>query len=664
MAGYLGAVLTLCAITALAMVPLFRLARAIAGAWPATAAWLGAAFTVPIGAHAWSVYPEVPAATIAAWSAWWLWSPLPSGAGVWAARGAALAILPWLHTKFLALLVPLTLCLLLRVWKRPLAIIMLGVPIAVSLAGWLWSFWAMYGVASPFIPYGSVNPFRLAWSHVPRGVLGSLFDQEFGLLIYSPIYVLSLAGLLAALRDRQTRRLAVAMCVTAVLFILAVMRVYMWWGGTSAPARFLVPVAVLAMPLMAIGFSRLRGVWTGVATAALVGSVTIWLLMAAQPSRRLLVQNRNASGAFIEYVQGQAPFAAALPSFLEVDWQGQLPRVWVLVTALVLGLFAAYLVGRRSRGSGSAYWGGVAACLTAITALAVIGGRQAGTDVRVAAANQSMTALMMQYDPPRLSAFDYGRHRRVAGRELWGLGGLNYAGDNLIRGRESLLAGPGPLPAGRYQAAFWFGQQTPDATVSVLYDGRPPALLADTVSEQANPAIVNFLLPVTARGIQLVIEPPGLSERVQRVELRPSEIVPRSRRPSTNVPRAIMPIDGRPGGFVCFLDEQSYPERPLSWVRAGRTASLLVVPAGASLVRVKLENGAAKGPVTVVSAGQQTRLDLAAWEARDVYVPVPSGERTVALDITPANGFRPADVDSQSEDRRYLGCRFGIELLK
>jgi hypothetical protein len=79
---------------------------------------------------------------------------------------------------------------------------------------------------------------------------------------------------------------------------------------------------------------------------------------------------------------------------------------------------------------------------------------------------------------------------------------------------------------------------------------------------------------------------------------------------------------------------------------------------------VKLQNGAAEGPVTVVSAGQQTRLDLAPWEARDVYVPVPSGESTVALDITSANGFRPADVDSSSVDRRYLGCQFGIELLK
>jgi hypothetical protein len=200
--------------------------------------------------------------------------------------------------------------------------------------------------------------------------------------------------------------------------------------------------------------------------------------------------------------------------------------------------------------------------------------------------------------------------------------------------------------------------------VGVLYSGRPPSRLADGAEGRANPAIVEFTLPVTARGVDFDIHPRALSDRLARVELRPAGVIPRSHRAGAGIPRSMLPIAGWPGGFVCFLDTNSYPEPGLSWVRGGRSASILVVPAGASLIRVTLHAGAVGTPVSVTSPGQHTRLDLDAHGRGEAYVPVPDDARAVALDVSAAGGFRPADLGIGSADRRYLGVRFGIELLE
>jgi hypothetical protein len=662
-AGYAGAVVAVCALAALALVPLFLLARAIAGARSATMAWLATAFTLPLAGHAWTIYPEVPAATVTAWAAWWLWAPGPSRNAAWALRGAALGLLPFFHTKFVALLVPLIVCFIVKLRAQPRAVAALVLPVAVSLAVWICSFWVMYGVASPFIPYGSFEPAKLYWRHVPRGVLGSLFDQEYGLFVHAPVYLMAIPGLWWFARDRTTRWLACALVVTTGIFLAAVMRTYMWWGGTSSPGRFLVPVAVLAAPVLAVAFARTRASWNGVGVAGIAASIGIWTLMAL-PSLRLMPRNRTGVGAFVSLIEGQAPLTAVLPSFIDVPWWNQLPAVLLMLGSVVAALGAASVLARRSGGLHASYWVGITASVGAVALFAIVGSFIVEPAARTASANRSRIMLMMNYDPPRLSPFDYQERRWIGDEDLWWLGRLVYAADALTPNQPSLLARPVPLPAGRYQAAFWFVNRPPEATVAVSYSGRPPAPLAHQTGDRSNPAIVEFELPVTARGVEFALEPAGLFERLTRVELKPTGIVPRSSRPDAGVPRAMMPIGGRAGAFVCFLDENSYPEPVMSWVRGGRTASMLVVPAGASLIRVKLQAGAARGPVSVMGAGQHTRVVLAAYGSDEVYVPVPSGARFVAIDVTSAGGFRPADVDPESADRRYLGVYVKFELLE
>src|SRR5207247_8901272 len=121
------------------------------------------------------------------------------------------------------------------------------------------------------------------------GLIGLLFDQKFGLLFYSPIYLVAIAGAWLMVRQPETRYLGAVLIATVVLFSGSSSRLYMFWGGASAPARFLVPILPCLAPLIAVAVASARSA----SARALIG---LWLVMGvgvavagiAWPSRLLL----------------------------------------------------------------------------------------------------------------------------------------------------------------------------------------------------------------------------------------------------------------------------------------------------------------------------------------------------------------------------------------
>ena len=181
-AGYRGAVVMLCLFGALTALAIFDLAALLAGPATAWLAWAAICLTVPFVPHSWLIFPEMPGALLVAWAALWLYAPLPARSRTWIWRGAALALLPWLHTKFVILLAAAAAALLVRLWRTPRAAAALAAPIIVSVALWIGSFYLLYGVFDPQIPYGDFPKLYVLAANIPRGVLGLLFDQKFGLL--------------------------------------------------------------------------------------------------------------------------------------------------------------------------------------------------------------------------------------------------------------------------------------------------------------------------------------------------------------------------------------------------------------------------------------------------------------------------------------------------
>ncbi len=164
-------------------------------------------------------------------------------------------------------------------------------PPLLSAAAWFGHFYAIYGEFSPAAPYGHYT--QSSWANIPRGLPALLFDQQFGILPYAPVYAFGLIGLVSLFRTR--RRLAIELALLLASYLALVSAYYMWWGGWSAPARFAVPVLLMLGLPAAVFWSRQRTAGKAMALAALGVTVLVTASLATADSGRLIFNNRDGS---------------------------------------------------------------------------------------------------------------------------------------------------------------------------------------------------------------------------------------------------------------------------------------------------------------------------------------------------------------------------------
>lgn len=666
-AGARGAVVAIGLFAALAAVAVYRLARDVAGREAALVAWASVCFTTPFLMHGWLVFPEMPAACVAAWALWWLRARPPARLAAWAWRGAVLSVLPWLHAKLSVILAGLGLALALRMRRRPAAVAALAAPVAASLALWFYAFRVMYGVADPTAPYGGAAGAGLDWANVPRGVLGLLFDQEYGLLPHSPIYALAAVGAVAAARRHDTRSLLAAAGATTAAFVVSSTRYYMWWGGWSVPARFLVPVLPLLAPFVALGVGRLVRTASGraiVVAGALVGA-SVALALVAVPDRLLMFNDRDGTGKLFELLQGNVPLVAALPSFLLEDWHVQLPRLAVMLGAVAGGLLLLVARVRAIRRAPVSALGGAlvvvaGSCLAFATlARASLSHVDAAEMVRA-----GRLSLVQAWNPPVLTAVDPDALRRLDAGVTVRRATVAYprpAGE--LPDDLEWWWGPLDLPPGRYMFRAWLrGPRGPAGEVwAVLHRSRARAGRA--LADGSNPITMSVELPrdLGERPLWFGTSSRELAAAVWRLEVEPVEIVPARARSRDRI-RTIEPIAGRDRAYLAYLDANAFPEGGVFWTRGESATTVRVLPAGASLLRLLLQAGAWSGPVTVSANGTTRTLPMRPWSEVRIDVPLPRGLASVPVVIEAPGGFRPSEVDPTVRDDRWLGCRVRVEL--
>ena len=83
---------------------------------------------------------------------------------------------------------------------------------------------------------------------------GMLFDQEYGLLLYAPMFLLTAF----AVRNHRNIMLAIVLLVVAYLvpILLPVTNVHGWTAAWSPAARFWVPIVPLLAILLAVAIDR------------------------------------------------------------------------------------------------------------------------------------------------------------------------------------------------------------------------------------------------------------------------------------------------------------------------------------------------------------------------------------------------------------------------
>ena len=177
-AGYRGVVSFLILLAALGSALAWHLARTVTGR--ADAAWFGwAAVTWSTSSifHSFAVYPDYPGGVIALTGIWALLRAQREAVNgserllPWWLHGAALATLPWLHTRLSLIAVAIGLALFARLVSGPDRVgrlaALLAVPVA-SAAAWFGFFWMIWGTPNPSAPYGADT--NSALSYIGRGV--------------------------------------------------------------------------------------------------------------------------------------------------------------------------------------------------------------------------------------------------------------------------------------------------------------------------------------------------------------------------------------------------------------------------------------------------------------------------------------------------------------
>jgi hypothetical protein len=660
MAGYRGVVLFLLVCAAAAAALAWWLAFRTTG--DAGAAWFGWAavvFAAPYVFESGAVYPDGFGAAVVLTGCWALlrvdWdAPSDARWWPWLLHGAALASLPWLHTRFAVLAAALGGLILVRLARAahpvPKAIAFLSIP-AVSALAWLFFFVVLYGTPDPSAPYGRTDN---SFAYLANGLGGLLLDQGFGLLATAPVLGVAFAGL------ARVRRFALEWLVVAVPYVLAVATYPMWWAGSSAPARFLVPIVLpLAIPA-ACGWAAIRdrGGRAG-ALALLIVTVTLTAVMAFAGGGQLGYHERNTGGMtaapWADWASPLVDLPAALPAFVPLPvgnavaarnaaarTGGEMALVW-----LAGALAAGWVVRRVSAGRRLETVAAVTAivsCVYVTAATAAGWTLSGGSPWRV---DRSQLDLLRAAGATRAVLLDVTARRRLTRSEF--AAGWQLSLPVMRNGRRfgSPLAVLDGVPAGEYRLTVSPGGGDGWVMAGIAHDQFAIA----TEPLQAAASGLRLWLPVDVR-LLIVRGDEGTQRQADRVTLQPIRLVSPSARVSGETARRA----ARYGATaVFFLDDRAFPEPGAFWVGGGRETSFVVAPDHAAAVTLALRNGPEANEITTWIGGQRQTLAMAPDESRTVDVAVPPSRGATLVRIAASGGFRPSDVDSANRDDRYLG---------
>jgi hypothetical protein len=685
--GYRAVILMFIALAAVASALMWHaVVRATNAIGAATFAWASIVATTPFLFNSFAIYPEIPAALAAVVAL----TVTFGGAGPrealtqWLIVSLACATLPWFSTKYapmsaaliaiatLRILLPSADALALPKTTRAtasfargtlLALTALLLPYAASLAGWFGFFYAIWGTPWPQAPYGALvqtSPWNLVF-----GAPGLLFDQEYGLLPYAPVYVLSATGLWVMWRDRgEMRRRSIEIIIAFAALLATVGAFRIWWGGSASPGRPLTSgLLMLALPIaMAFRAAPSGGAQRAAQHLLLWISIAFATLILFAQGGFLIANGRDGTSALLEYLSPRWPAWTLLPSFIHHEPPTALLHSlgWLLLAAGAAVLIARPRTIRPGAASLIAIVGGFGALVGGALLLPLLPADPPWPSVDLRAR-------------PRLSVLDaFDSVVRPVGIKYSPLQVVSAAD---VSPQASLQVAPGwrgdpqpvrvlhngrfSVPAGKYRVDVeWSGARTGE-TVGLQMGRTGDAWRTWPVEPRAGEHwSTEFDLPMDASFIGLRGSP-ELERQIKHISITPLSIVDLSRRPK--LPTVLGASQFGPTA-VFYHDDHAFPETSGFWVRGGRAALVTVERDDTSTpFRLRVHSGLIDNHLHVAVSGWDQTIALAREQPDEVEIPV--GERKlVTLEFSAEKAFVPKDLLPPSSDARPLGV--WIEILR
>ena len=354
--------LPICLLTALLSLVFFLLAWELTRKKQvAILAWTVFSFCSPVLFFSHLIYPEIPVALILAWIAYLLIMKKRVSPRILFWAGAGTGLLPWFGIKYIPLSGAAFLIVLLviamskdRRGARKAALFL--APVVFSAGLYVLFLLSLYGKISPQTIYlGTAEGTGLSTvrflvknpADFLSRLLGYLLDQRVGIFIYSPIYILSLAGIFL-LRKRKPEQAYLLGALFAVFWVFCSLTYYR--GGFCPPGRQLLPVIWVPACFLAGGLMDGKNRATLVIRNGLI-VLSFFLAFAALRNPRLLYQeslssltapgNADASSPLLQSLNGLLfDWTRCVPSLVTARWEAKIGQgiwIWMLVlTAITL----------------------------------------------------------------------------------------------------------------------------------------------------------------------------------------------------------------------------------------------------------------------------------------------------------------------------------------
>ena len=298
--------------------------------------------------YAYQFYPEMLGALFLALALRAILLRPPETTGGALSLGLLLALLPWLHQKFLPVWGLLVLMAVVRlvdalVTARTLAALVVPQVVSLYLTA-LYNF-AVTGSVRPDALYLAWGPAGVNSSRLGQGILGLALDARYGLLPYVPVYLFALGGLLLpGAPARVLRRGAVPI----VVYYLTVAAADNWSGAVCNLGRYVMPALPFAAALVALVLAAIAGgrgayaIFLAFAGGSALFAVRLWNdPHAANDCALLLAKSAIADGSVY------------IPNLFIRTWAEGAPGLWAriliwVVLAAALGLWLRRAAGGRA----------------------------------------------------------------------------------------------------------------------------------------------------------------------------------------------------------------------------------------------------------------------------------------------------------------------------
>jgi hypothetical protein len=656
--GYRGATATMLLVSAVVGLLLWRtLRRLFASPGAATFGWLAVVTSAPFVLHGFAIYPEVPAALAVLGALWWRDRPDTRLDAL--VRGLAVGALPWLGTKYAPMAAVIVLLLVARAprdWRR---LTTMGVPIVLSVIGWLTWFALLWGSPLPTSPYGSAH--QMAFGNLTAGLPGLFFDQEYGVFAAAPVLAMAVLGWWRLWqRGGDNRRLAVESLAPLAALALTVAAYQMWWGGSAPPGRQVTAgLPLLGIPLAAL-WRDVRG-WRmrQAMLVMLIGvSVATTATLVFAQGGLLIANGRDGSSDLLDYLAPTRLFAQMAPSFIADRAAPGRPLLltvlWAAVAAVVW-----WIAGRATPSSpGRATLGAGALLMTAVLLVSVAAPALFGRAIDVI--QPAHRDALDRFDADaRPVAILFDPVRLVSSTAVPGL--MPFIATPGLRREPQpvrvLLNMRLALPAGRYRVEF---TPRPGATL----EGRVGLQIGRLGPPQQTWTLASAAGTSWSQGFDLALDSNfigfrgdgALESALARIDVTPVAVVDvrdRLRRPPVT---ATAVFGGQP---AYFHDTHADLETAGFWARGRATTELtLGVPQDSEPrgVRLQMHSGQGETTVRVATPVWSTDVALTPGQHASVVVPALDTQRLLPVSITPAAGFVPAEHGGPPADRRLLGC--------